>query len=83
MRTAHAAVVINLPDWPVGAVALPSKAINDAGAAPVAVTITIFDWRLRRLRVTLPVDAAMVSALRRWSRRRAARRRRASRDRRV
>jgi hypothetical protein len=29
------------------------------------VTITILDWRLRRLRVTLPVDAAMASALRR------------------
>src|SRR5689334_21710682 len=70
--TRVASVIINLTGRPVAALALPSKAINDAGATPVPVTITIFDWRLRRLRVTLPVDSVMASALRRWGRRRAA-----------
>ena len=48
-----------------GAIAFPSRAINNEQAAPVLVTIGCFDWRLRRVMVTLPVDADLALRLRR------------------
>jgi len=48
-----------------GAVAFPSRAINNEQAAPVLVTVGCLDWRLCRTLVTLPVDAELAVRLRR------------------